>query len=179
MDDEKEPFDKKADEYYKSYYQSIYRYCRVRLGEYGDHAEDCVQDAFLVLHDKLKSGETVEQPRAFLYRTADNFVKRTVDYYQKQLKRTVPLEEAETAQSPPIIPDSFDYEKCARLLIKSLTQDEQQLYRLKYIEKKSLKDIAAMLNISPVAAAKRTSRLRAQVKEIIYQNNLFGNEVRL
>ena len=71
--------DKTVSECYEKYFQSIYKYCRVRLGEFSQYAEDCVQDAFLVFYNKLRDGETVEQPRAFLYRTADNFVKRTVE----------------------------------------------------------------------------------------------------
>ena len=40
--------DKTVSECYEKYFQSIYKYCRVRLGEFSQHAEDCVQDAFLV-----------------------------------------------------------------------------------------------------------------------------------
>ena len=154
---------------YEKYYQSIFKYCRVRLGEFSQHAEDCVQDAFLVLYNKLTSGETVEQPRAFLYRAADNFVKRTIDNCRKQQARTVDIEEAaqKIAAPPDSVPDDFDYDECARLLIERLTAEERLLYELKYIQRKPLKEISEILNITPTAAAKRTSRLRGRIKDLI------------
>ncbi|MBR3835251.1 MAG: sigma-70 family RNA polymerase sigma factor [Clostridia bacterium] len=158
---------------YEKYYQSIFKYCRVRLGEFSEHAEDCVQDAFVVLQRKLNEGETVEQPRAFLYRTADNFVKRTVEHYSKERKRTVELTEAENAPAPPIISDDFDYDEFARILIATLSEQEQELYILKYVQQKSLKEIAEILNIQPTAVAKRVSRLRQRIKDLIYEQNFF------
>lgn len=158
---------------YEKYYQSIFKYCRVRLGEFSEHAEDCVQDAFVILQRKLSEGETIEQPRAFLYRTADNFVKRTVEHYGKERTRTVELTEAENAPASPIISDDFDYDKLAQILIAELSTQEQELYILKYIQRKPLKEIAEMLGIQPTAVAKRVSRLRQHIKDLIYDNNFF------
>lgn len=158
---------------YEKYYQSIFKYCRVRLGEFSEHAEDCVQDTFVILQRKLTEGEKIEQPRAFLYRTADNFVKRTVEHYSKERKRTVELTEAENAPAPPIIFDDFDYDEFARILIATLSEQEQELYILKYVQQKSLKEIAEILNIQPTAVAKRVSRLRQRIKDLIYEQNFF------
>lgn len=171
--DEKLSVEKFINDCYEKYYQSIFKYCRVRLGEFSEHAEDCVQDAFVILQRKLNEGETVEQPRAFLYRTADNFVKRTVEHYSKERKRTVELTEAENAPAPPIISDDFDYDEFARILIATLSGQEQELYILKYVQQKSLKEIAEILNIQPTAVAKRVSRLRQRIKDLIYEQNFF------
>lgn len=136
------------------------------MGDAAVSADDCVQEAFLVYYNKLLSGEDILQPRAFLYRTADNFLKQAVDRYAKDLKRTVPLESAEsvTSYDLPFDPSDLDYEQCAEALLQSLRPEEQELYRLKYVEHQSLSEIAKMLSISPAAAAKRTSRLRSTVK---------------
>ncbi|MBR6531541.1 MAG: sigma-70 family RNA polymerase sigma factor [Clostridia bacterium] len=158
---------------YEKYYQSIFKYCRVRLGEFSEHAEDCVQDAFVILQRKLTEGETIEQPRAFLYRTADNFVKRTTEHYIKERTRTVDLDTAENTPAPPIISDDFDYDAFAQILISTLTEQEQELYILKYVQQKSLKEIAELLGIQPTAVAKRVSRLRQHIKDLIYERNLF------
>lgn len=171
--DEKLSVEQFINDCYEKYYQSIFKYCRVRLGEFSEHAEDCVQDAFVILQRKLNEGETVEQPRAFLYRTADNFVKRTVEHYSKERTRTVELTEAENAPAPPIISDDFDYDEFARILIATLSEQEQELYILKYVQQKSLKEIAEILNIQPTAVAKRVSRLRQRIKDLIYEQNFF------
>lgn len=163
----------------EKYYESIYRYCFARLGDLNEHAADCAQDTFLVLQKKLTDGVSIEHVRAFLYRTADTFVMRTKDRYKKQIRRTVPLEEAEEKPSPPIISDDFDYDRCAAVLVSLLSYEEQELYKMKYIKRMSLVEIAELLDISPPAAAKRTSRLRQRIKDIIKEKQLFENEVTL
>ncbi len=161
--------DKILSKCYDDCYQSLLKYCRVRLGKFDSHAHDCVQEAFIVLYNKLKSGETIDNPRAFLYRTADIFIKRTVKECSRQQSRNIPLEEiyAVTVSSVPIISDDFDYDKCAELLISKLSEDEKQIYRMKYSEKMSIGEIAVYLNISPAAAAKRLQRMRDKVKQLI------------
>ena len=158
---------------YEKYYQSIFKYCRVRLGDFSEHAEDCVQDTFVILQRKLYDGEKIEQLRAFLYRTADNFVKRAIERYSKERARTVELNEAENIPVTQIISDDFDYDKLAETLITTLTQKEQELYTLKYVQRKSLSEISVLLNIKPNTVAQRTLRLRQHIKDLIYENHLF------
>lgn len=166
-----------VNECYEKYYQSLYKYCLIRLGELSEHADDCVQDAFLVLQKRLNDGEIIEQPRPFLYKTVGNFIARTIKRFQDEKKRIVAIDNAENVASPPVIPDEFDCDKCARLIISMLSEDEHELYNMKYIEQKSLNEISEILNISPSAAAMRTSRLRRQIKTIIEDLNIFGDEV--
>ena len=45
--DKKLSVEQTVNDCYEQYYQSLYKYCRVRLGEFSEHAEDCVQDAFM------------------------------------------------------------------------------------------------------------------------------------
>lgn len=162
---------KRADEIFKKTYSVCYlpltKYCNVRLGAARDAADDCVQEAFLVLYNRLLSGEDIENPRAYLYRTADNFVKRALTSYSNDLKRKVPIENANetAAEEQPFDYDSQDYDLLAEKLLNTLGDKEQELYRLKYIEHRPLTEISEILGISPVAAAKRTSRLRATIKE--------------
>lgn len=158
---------------YDDCYQNLLKYCRVRLGKFDSHAHDCVQEAFIVLYKKLKSGEAIENPRAFLYRTADNFIKRTVKECSRLQSRNVPLEEvsAITVSGVPVISDEVDYDKCAEALISRLTEDEKQIYNMKYSDKMSIGEIAVSLNISPAAAAKRLQRMRDKVKQLISETD--------
>ena len=81
--------------------------------------------------------------------------------------------------SPTVIADSFDYDKCSAMLVSLLSVDEQELYEMKYLKRMPLTEIADRLNISPPAAAKRTSRLRQKIKDLIKEKQLFENEVTL
>lgn len=175
----KSDIEKAVNECYEKYYQSIYRYCYARLGDLNEHAYDCAQDTFLVLQEKLTKGINIEQKRAFLYRTSDTFVMRTIDHYKKQMRRTTPLEDAKEKASQSSVSNDFDYDKCAMMLISLLSYEEQELYKMKYIKHMSLVEIAELLDISPPAAAKRTSRLRQKIKDLIKEKQLFENEVTL
>ncbi len=159
-------------EAYEACYLSLIKYCAARMGDARIQADDCVQEAFLVFYNKLLNGEEIRNPRAFLYRTTDNFLKQAVARYAREQKRHVPLEDAEAlaaAQPIPFSEQEPDYEACARALLETLSEAEQTLYRLKYMEKRSLREIAELLDITPAAAAKRTSRLRAAVRERLSQ----------
>lgn len=159
--------DEALNEAYRQYYLPLLRYCTVRLGEAKDAAGDCVQDAFVVYYNRLLSGEEVQNPRAFLYRTADNFRRRALQSYQNAQSKTVPLENAEPCSVPflPFSPEDIDYDRLAKVLLDTLSEEEQTLYRWKYAQNASLSEIAERLGISPVAAAKRTSRLRQRICE--------------
>lgn len=160
-----------ADEALKNAYELCFmpliKYCRVRMGDAAMSADDCVQEAFLVYYNKLLSGEEFQNPRAFLYRTTDNFLKQAIEQYTRTRNRTVPLENAESLSADvlPFDTSDLDYDRLAAVLIGSLTQEEQTLYRWKYIERRQLSEIAELLGISPAATAKRTSRLRSQIKD--------------
>lgn len=159
--------DEKLKEAYSLCYLPLIKYCNVRMGDARISADDCVQEAFLVYYNRLLSGEHIENPRAYLYRTTDNFVKRAVEAYSRTAKRTVPLEDAAELQSHdlPFDTANTDYDALAEKLLNTLSEQEQQFYKLKYIEQLPLSEIAEKLEISPTAAAKRSSRLRQHIKE--------------
>lgn len=69
----------------------------------------------------------------------------------------------------PFSPEDMDYDRLAKALLETLSDDEQTLYRWKYSENISLSEIAERLGISPAAAAKRTSRLRQRINEKLSQ----------
>lgn len=164
----------KADEEFRraygNYNRLLLKYCTVRLKEVPDAVEDCVQNTYLAYYRRLLSGEEIVNPKAFLYRTADNMVKRAVAEFYKNAKRHTELAEAErimTYDDFDIIAAQLDYDRLKALLISRLSEEEQYLYRLKYVEGKSLKEIGEHLRIAPPAVANRTSRLRKKIKGLI------------
>ncbi len=155
-------------ECFEEYRIKLFNYCLARLDGAREDADDCVQDSFVVLQQKLNSGEKIENPRAFLYRTADNFVRRKKEEKAKAMQRNVPLEYAEG-----LFPvgadylkavDKTDYDLLAEELINTLTDDEKVLYDLRFVRRAAVNDIAAMLDISPAAVSMRLKRLKEKVK---------------
>ena len=179
MQGEKENISAFVSECYDKYHTAIYKFCLVRLGEMNEHADDCVQEVFLVFQNKLLEGIEILNPRAYLYKIADNIGKDTIKKSAKHRRRNVPLESAEHTESPPLIPDGFDYDKCAELIVSLLSDEEQTVYRMKYVDNLTITDIAQKFGISPAAAAKRISRLRKKITDLIKEQKLFGNEVTL
>lgn len=162
---------KRADEQlrraYDTYYEKIARFCNIKLKNRTE-AEDCVQECFMVYYKRILSGEEIGNTGAFLYKIADNLIKAQWKQ-DKKANNIIPLDEvAETLAANEVLDYSnIDYDACAEKIIKILDEKEQYLYKLKYTDQKSIAEIAEELNISFDAAAKRLSRLRKKVKEII------------
>ena len=169
----KEKCDAILKECFEEYRIKLFNYCLARLDGSREDADDCVQDSFLVLQQKLISGDTVENPRAFLYRTAENFVKRKREERAKAKQRNVPLEYAEETVSVDLdylaAVDETDYDLLAQELIETLSDDEKALYDLRFVRRTAVNDIAVILKISPAAVSMRLKRLKEKVKMKVYE----------
>ena len=152
---------------YDTYYEKIARFCNIKLKNRTE-AEDCVQECFMVYYKRILSGEEIVNTGAFLYKIADNLIK-TQWRQDKKANDVISLDEvAETLATDDVNNYSdIDYDALAEKIIEILDEKEQNLYRLKYTEQKSIAEIAKKLNISFDAAAKRLSRLRQKVKEMV------------
>lgn len=158
-------------ECYGEYRVKLFSYCLSRLDGSREAADDCVQEAFIVFYKKLLDGEDFENPRAFLYRTADNFVKRQRQNSAKKALHEVPLDEARDSAVESEyfeLLEILDYEECAKRLIERLDSDEQQLYEMRYQQKASVESIAQTLGISRPAASMRLIRMRNKIKDMVY-----------
>ena len=154
---------------YNEYKSSIFKFCLVRLNGDNDSAEDCMQNAFIVLYKKMLSEEEINNPRAFLYKTAGNFVLKTIEKKAKDSSKTVSISEYEDkiVDEQNEIDSNIDYELLNKRLNAVLTLDEQQLLKYKYIYDFKIDDIAQRLGITKPAAAKRLQRLREKIKNSI------------
>ncbi len=158
-------------ECYDQYRIRLFNYCLSRLDGSREAADDCVQETFIVFYNKLLDGEEFENPRAFLYRTADNFVKRQKQKDAVELKRSIPLDEAaDVGVTDEYLSrlDLIDYEEIAKILLNLLTDEEKQIYDLRYIQRIGVEEIAERLGISRPAASMRLMRLRNKIKDMVY-----------
>ena len=168
---EKKRADALLQECYDQYRLKLFNYCLSRLDGSREAADDCVQETFIVFYNKLLDGEEFENPRAFLYRTADNFVKRQKQKDAVESKRNVPLDEAaDIGVTDEYLSrlDLIDYEEIAKILLNLLTDEEKQIYDLRYIRKQGVEDIGEQLGISRPAASMRLMRLRNKIKDMVY-----------
>ncbi len=156
---------------YGDYRIKLFNYCLSRLDGSREAADDCVQETFIVFYNKLLDGEEFENPRAFLYRTADNFVKRQKQKEAVELKRNIPLDDAaDVGVTDEYLSrlDLIDYEEIAKILLNLLADEEKQIYDLRYIQKTGVEDISERLGISRPAASMRLMRLRNKITDMVY-----------
>ena len=167
--DKKRSLQDRFTQIYNEYKSSIYRFCLVKLNGDSDSAEDCMQNSFIVLYKKMKNNEEIENPRAFLYKTASNYVLKCIEAKAKENSKTVPISEYEdkAVDNQSIIDSDIDYSILNKKLNDLLNPDEQMLLKLKYIDDLTIDQVAGILNISKPAVAKRLQRLREKIKNSI------------
>jgi RNA polymerase sigma-70 factor (ECF subfamily) len=151
-------------EIYDLYSPRLYRYAVRLLGD-ACVAEDCVAETFSRFLHVLRGGRGPhDYLQAYLFRTAHNFI---VDHYRHQ-KPEDPLDDE--------MPDGENTEENAGMNIRQrhvraalleLTEDQQQVIALKFLEGWENEEIAHTLN-KPVGAVKSLQhRALAHLQKIL------------
>lgn len=171
----KQQANRKIESDYKLYCANLQRFCSIKLKN-AEQANDCVQECFLILYRHYMKNEDIKNPAGFLYKIADNLIKAQWRE-NKKAENIIPIDSlSDTVAAKEDNYSDIDYDLLANELLRTLSQSEKELYKLKYIENKSIKDIAEQLNISFDAVAKRLSRLRQKVKEHITDHFKGGDD---
>lgn len=147
------------DDIVEKYYNSILRYCQVRLGNQTD-AYDCTQEVFVILLQKSDKLTISENIRAWLYRTADNVINN----FKRKNSKYISLEDI------PEIQQNTDF-SCETPMSDVISEEEYQLIKAHYIDKEGIDHIAGRLGISSAAAAKRIYRIKARIVKYMENNN--------
>ena len=151
-------------EIYDIYSPRLYRYSVRLLGD-DCAAEDCVSETFSRFLKALQAGKGPrDYLQAYLFRTAHNLV---VDHYRRQ-SPTEDLDEdlpqAETTES--VAEDNLRQSR-VRAALHKLTEDQQQVVALKFLEGWENEEIAHALH-KPIGAVKSLQhRALAQLQKIL------------
>lgn len=165
----KKALEDKFTQIYNQYKSSIYKFCLVRLNGDNSGAEDCMQNVFMTFYKKLRNGHEITNPRAYLYRIANNYIMKHIEVNAKENNTILPLEDyADRAVDDRDSTDSrIDYQLLNEKLNRLLTPNEQQLLRLKYIDDLTIEQVAKVMNLNKQTVAKRLQRLREKIKNSI------------
>ena len=163
---DKRRIDSEFNKIYKLYVESIYKFCLSRLNCNEEYAKDCTQDTFLVFYKRLKTGETFENPRAFLYRTANNFVKQKFDEIKKTLSNQTSLSDEIhiTGDNISKVETNIDFRSFQQRLNALLSREEKALYTKRFVEAQSIESIAEELGITKKHCTVKISRLRQKIR---------------
>ena len=167
----------------KKLYNQILSYCRQYLPN-DNAAMECVQEVFTTYFETAAQTD-IRKPRAWLYRTADNYLHRYNRDRQREINRNSSLpdsgdepenrmEENKFSYNPDFdrliettSEENFDVEKSVGKVLGHLTQDERKLYDLKYRQRLPIKEIAALSNVSPASIKNRIYRLKLHIIRIV------------
>lgn len=161
--------------YYKEYLSYIRHYCYLKLGDHPDYAEDCIQDTFRVLFERLNEDAMIKNVKAFLIKTASNFVKLKYRELEIQKKRIHPIDHHQ--MDIPYEPDLLDnvsdemIEMLKNEILDSLNPGEQLLllqtckdYKDAY---RTTKQLALEYGCSETAVRQRIFVLRQKIRALI------------
>lgn len=137
---------------YQGYAQMIYRYIAYRVPP--EEAEDLTGEVFVKMVEGLPAYRITEVPfEAWLYRIA---AARVADYYRRT-KRRVEIELDDETPESEALPEEQLLEQqeleALRGALHQLTPEQQSVLILRFVERKSHEEVAAMLNRS-VSAVK-------------------------
>lgn len=141
---------------YKEYFRQIFIFSYRLIGD-ENYAMDITQETFFKLYGYMNSSNTIENPKAWLYRVASNISKN-------HLKRTFTFNRIikgikANSQYDNIESDLINKEKkvLMRKALKKLSSKEQTMLQL-YQDGFSYAEIAEIMNIKKTTIGKTLSR---------------------
>ena len=120
-------------ESYERWRAGIYRYLAASFGSPAQ-AEEITQDAFLQMFRVLQKGQTIENPRAWLYRVAHNAALNQV----KNQKFLLPVDEETWDELSKALPDTGLNPEQAVLEQEKLARLRRAMGRLNEVERQCL-----------------------------------------
>ena len=146
-------------DYYEQY-DKIYRYCYRRL-HHRELAEDVTQEAFLRLFAAEGYRETGKAIR-YLYTVARNLC---IDEYRRPPTQELPVD-----LPSPHRPDDRVETIALRQALGSLTEEEQELLLLRYVNQEPVSVIAGLLGISRFAVYRKTTAALAKLRQMLKED---------
>lgn len=152
----------------------IRKLCSYKLKSLPDYIDDCIQDVFLDLSDALAKGKTIEYPKAWLTKVANNKIKDIYTQAKKDAERLVCID-SQTFDNTycGVVYDEYFQIKDEEIpilkekVINMLDDKEQQLLYDRYTLKKSISVIAEEHNTTENNIYQKLFRLKQKTKMLI------------
>ncbi|MEN4011415.1 MAG: sigma-70 family RNA polymerase sigma factor [Chloroflexota bacterium] len=147
---------------YLLYAQPVFRYLYSRMGSVPE-AEDAAAQTFLAALERFPKYRHDGYFASWLFSIARN---KAMDYFRKQRKEAS-LEEAERIPADDnLLPQVIKTERITALskLISALSEDEQELIRLRYVAELSFAEIGHLLSQKEDTVKKTLYRMLARLK---------------
>ena len=153
----------------------LYKYCRRILGD-RDAAQDVTNEVWLVVirkRSKLSPGDSI---RAYIYRVADKCIMRWRREYAGRANAEKPLDDAfgtPFAASDEYFSNGMTDDELLGQVMKKLSGESKELFRLRFIEKKKLEEIADITGTPYSTLWLRLEDVKAQAAKIIESGDYY------
>lgn len=151
---------------YEKHYTYVYKFCLSRLPNDRSSAEDCAQEAYIVLYNKLKAGEDVANVLAFLLQTARNFVLKQLREVEKRQKEIELDDVIHIPSQSDDMDERLSFDEYSRQISAALSDKEAELFKLRYIDELTIEAIADIRNTSDTNIYQELSRVRKKIRKI-------------
>ena len=170
----------------RRYYERILKYCLYALGGNRSVAEDCAQDIFLILYERMGKLRDYDRIGGWLYKTAGNITKRYAAALRKERAaliaprfaafgdagdgspfdripaRAMKTEEEQAAEEKAV-------DAAAAAILGRLKPDDGRVLEFAFRRKLPLKEVASLLGLGLSAVKSRVSRLRRKIDALARQ----------
>jgi RNA polymerase sigma-70 factor (ECF subfamily) len=144
----------------------VYRYL-LTLGLHPPRAQEAVQEVFLRLYATLKKGETIENPRGWVFRVAHNYGLKVREKQVSEEPFDPALEARLTAQGPNPEHELLERERMLRFhhAVEGLSEQQKRCLSLR-MEGLRYPEIGAALGISASAVGEFLRRAMSRLKKV-------------
>ncbi len=155
----------RVEQIYAAERQNIYAYL-LHLGVSAPRAQEITQDAFVKLYLKMSRGESIDHPRAWLYRVAHNFALRS--HQRDALFDELPPDATPAEPSPHPERTLIDRERRTALAgaIGNLSPQQRNCLHLR-AQGLRYREIAEVVGISTSAVGEFLRRATIRLKEAL------------
>jgi RNA polymerase sigma-70 factor (ECF subfamily) len=155
-------------ELYRRYANAVFRYIFYRIND-AAAAEDLTGDVFVKAIEGLPSYQETGRPfESWLYSIAR---ARVIDYYRRQqVRRSAPLNEALAADEradPDALAVQRDEIRRVQAALGQITEEQQQVVLLRFINGRSLLEVAEILGRSEGAIKALQHRALAALRRVL------------
>jgi RNA polymerase sigma-70 factor (ECF subfamily) len=152
---------------YQAYVTRIYRYVAARLPG-GTDAEDITADVFVRMVEGLPGYQVTGAPfEAWLYRIA---ATRVADFYRSRAKSPSDTLDENLSDEAPLSEEMFSEAQALdelRRALHQLPEEHQTILVLRFVERKSHEDVAALLGKSAAAVKSIQHRALSRLTELL------------
>lgn len=146
-----------------TYQERLYHHIRRQVGSHED-ADDVLQNTFLKVFRHLESFEGRSGLYTWLYRIASNEI---ANHHQRQKRVRV----VEMSELKPVHADSYldtdGLEEALEEMVMTLPERQQMVFRMRYYDEMSYKDMAGMLHLTEGALKASFHHAVKKIEELL------------